>query len=60
MMNEMTNSNQIIQTYTLLSGERDTLDCPQASHIAMITLTKVKPQTTDAMIMSAVVMGSFS
>jgi hypothetical protein len=57
--NEMTNSNHIIQTYTLRSGERDTFDCPQASHIPMIRLIKVNPQTIDAIIMSAVVIASF-
>lgn len=59
-MNETTNSSHIIQTYTLRSGEREAFVCPHANHIAMKTLTNVSPQTTEAIIMSVVVMASFS
>lgn len=60
IVKEMTSSNQIIHTYTLRNGERETFDCPQASHIPITTLMRVNPHTVDAMIMSAVVIGSIS
>jgi hypothetical protein len=58
-MKEMPSSSHIIQTYTLRNGEREAFDCPHASHTPMTTLHSVKPQTTDAIMISAVVISSF-
>ena len=58
MTNDTVSSSHIIHTYTLFSGERDTIDCLYARKTAIMTLTKVNPHTVDAIATSPLVMFS--
>jgi hypothetical protein len=60
MMNDASNSNHIIQTYTLFHGDLEVFVCDVATTIPIIAFTNVNAQIHDATTISKFLIGSFS